>query len=352
MADIAVSVLDSITDADPNQWNNVVEQSALGSVFQRHEWLALAEATLDLEPKHVVAEKGGNPVGVFPNFVSPIYVPGWTKVSTSLPVRELVSVDPGFGGPVVTGSEDDCLDALFDGLERISGFGTLHHTVRTNDLGYVRYGKPFAKRGYRPVNVNCRFRVHLERDWDDIRADMDADRRRALRQMDDRDVTYRDVPLEPEPLRETYEAYCRNIERAGGETFDFDFFEGLVDRLGDRVKVFGVAVDGREVGRYLYLLDDEQSTVHYYFAAIGDEAHFEDNPSELLHAHAIQWAQARGYRYYDFGGTGADYRDGVFRHKDGYGGEAIPTCQWQKGLSRVGWPAFRAARSFYRKTTY
>lgn len=141
-------------------------------------------------------------------------------------------------------------------------------------------------------------------------------------------------------------------DRPPRHPFPYGFFEGLVDLLGDRVKVLTAVVDGRDVGRYLYLLDEEQSTLHYYFAAIGDEAYYSDNPSQLLHAHAIQWAQAEDYRYYDFGGTGADYRDGVFRHKEGYGGEAVPTLQWQKGFSRLGWPAFKTARALYRKASY
>lgn len=352
MTELSVAVHDSIESVHPNQWNNVVAQSELGSVFHRHEWLRLVESTLDAEPRHVVVSKGGNPVAVFPNVRRPIHVPGWNGLSTSLPVRELVSVRPGYGGPVVVGDERACLERLFDGLDGLAGPSTLLHRVRTNDLGYVRYGKAFEGRGYRPINVNCRFRIDLSRSWEDIRAGMDADHRRRLRNAADRDVEIRDEPITPETIDATYEAYLGNIERAGGVPFPRAFFRGLVELLADRVKVFTAVVDGREVGRYLYLLDEEQSTLHYYFAAIAESSHYEANPSQLLHAHAIRWAQERGYRYYDFGGTGADYEDGVFAHKEGYGGEAVPTVQWERGVSRVGWPMFRAARAVYRKRAY
>lgn len=352
MTEFTVSIFDSIEDVHPNQWNNLVAQSELGSLFHRHEWLRLVETTLECEPRHVVVEKGTNPVAVFPNFYDSIHVPGWHDVATSIPVRELVSVAPGYGGPVIAGDEDDCLELVFDALDDLRGLRTLYHRVRTNDLEYVRYGKTFAKHGYRPLSVNCRFRIHLARSWEEILAEMDADHRRRLRSMRDRDVEYRDEPITASTLERTYEAYVHNIERAGGIPFPFAFFEGLADLLCDRVKVFTVVVDGREVGRYLYLLDEEQSTMHYYFAAIGDEDYFADNPSQLLHAHAIQWGQDEGYRYYDFGGTGADYSDGVFKHKEGYGGEAVPTVQWEKGFSRLGWPAFRAARTFYQMKNY
>lgn len=352
MAERSVHVYDSIDEVDANQWNNLVRQAELGSVFHRAEWLRLVETTLGHQPRHVVVEKGNNPVAAFPNFREPIHVPGWHDLATSIPAQELNSTSPGYGGPVITGDESACLELLFDGIEDAGDVQTLYHRVRTNNLNYTRYGKEFAKRGYRSLAVNCRFRISLSRSWEEIRADMDADHRRRLRAMDDRDVEVRDEPIDASTLEATYDAYLRNIERAGGVPYPYAFFEGLFDLLSDRVKVFTAVVDGREVGRYLYLLDDERAALHYYFAAIGDEEFFEDNPSQLLHAHAIQWGQENGYQYYDFGGTGADFKDGVFRHKEGYGGEVVPTVQWQKGLSRVGWPVFKAARSLYRKRAY
>lgn len=347
-----VHVVESIDEVSRGQWNNVVTQSDLGTLFHRHEWLSLLEDALDATARHAVVEKGGNPVALFPNVYWKIHVPGWEELARKLPVRELVSVAPGYGGPVVTGDEDACLELMFDALSDLRGARTLLHRVRMNDPEYSRYGKTFAKYGYEPVGVNCHHRISLSRDWDDIVADMDRSRRRALRRLDERDTEVRTEPLEEEVLRETHADYVANVERAGGEPYGYAFFEVLADYLGDRVRVVTAVVDGREVGRYLYLLDEEQSSVHYYFAAIGDESYFEDHPSELLHTETMRWAKEQGYRYYDFGGTGADFRDGVFRHKDGYGGEAIPTCQWQSGFSRLGWPAFKAARMVYRSRAY
>jgi len=350
MAGKSVSVLDSIDDVHPNQWNNLVAQSELGTLFHRHEWLKLLETHLGQEPRHVVIEKGSNPVALFPNFYDSLHVPGWETVVSSAPVRSLTSLSLGYGGPVIAGDEDECLDRMFDVLEQLRGVRTLYHWVRTNDPGYIRYGQTFADHGYTPLSTSCRFRIDLAKPWDDIRAEMDSDHRRRLRQMEDHNVEFRDEPIDVRTLRSTYDAHTRNLERKSGDPLPFTFFEGLADLLSDRVKVVTVVVDGQEVGQYLYLLDDEQSTVHYYLAAIGDEDYFQYNPSQLLHAHTIQWGQDEGYQYYDFGSTGADYTNGVFRHKEGYGGEPVPTVQWRKGFSRLGWPAFRAARTLYRKT--
>lgn len=352
MTTYSVTVLDSIADANENQWNNLVSHADLGTIFHRYEWLRLVETRLDRESRHVLVEKGSNPVAVFPNFYDSVDVPGVDGAAESVPVRKLTSVIPGYGGPLVGGTEDDCLGRLFDALSELEDLRTLFHHVRTNDLGYVRYAKSFAKHGYEPVGVHCRFRIDLDQSWEGILDDMDSDHRRRWRSMQDCDVEVRDEPLDAATLEATYDAYVDNMERTGGTPYPFAFFEGLAELLADRTKIFTAVVDGREVGRYLYLLDDEQSTVHYYFGAIGDESYFEYNPSQLLHGHVIQWGQAEGYRYYDFGGTGADYADNLFRHKEGYGGETVPTIQWQKGISPVGWPAFKMGRALYRKRVY
>lgn len=349
MTDYTVTVHDSIDDIDENQWNNLVRQSDLGSLFHRAEWCRVVERTLDHTARHVVVSTDGNPVAILPNFLSTLHIPGWDHLVNRIPLSEIVSSRPGFGGPIISSDESRCFDLLIEAVEDIGG-PTLMHTVRTNDLGFSRYGKAFAKRGYTPLCLNCRFRVDLNREWESIRDEMDKERRRALRKMDDHDVEIRREGLD-EDLDTTYEAYRKNIDRAGGSPFPRRFFEALHEQLGEAVTVSIVTVDGQDVGRFIYLHDDDQDTLHHYFAAVGDEDYFEYHPSELLTADGIRWGQEQGYRYFDFGATGADFADGSFQYKECYNGELVPTIQWQTGLS-VAWPAYKLARILYRKYHY
>ncbi|MFB6170241.1 MAG: GNAT family N-acetyltransferase [Haloarculaceae archaeon] len=344
-----VTIHESIDDVPEGQWNNLVRQSDLGSLFHRTEWCRVVERTLDQTPRHVVATTDGNPVALLPNFRTDLYLPGLNDVAAYVPLSEVVSTSPGYGGPIVASDESTCVDLLLDAVADLDGWNLLH-LVRTNDLGFARYGKAFAKHGYESVGVNCRFRIDLRREWEAIRDDMHKERRRALRTMDDHDVEVRRESLDDD-LATTYDAYCRNLERAGGTPYPRAFFKELAAQLGDAVTVFVAEVDGREVGRYVHLADDDQDTLHHFFAAIADESDFEYHPSELLHASAIQWGQAQGFHYYDLGGTGADFTDGSFRAKERYGGELVPTVQWQTGLS-AAWPAYRLARQAYRRRKY
>ena len=349
MTDYDVSIHSSIDELNENQWNNLVRQSDLGSLFHRAEWFRVVERTLDCVPRHIVVSTDGNPVAILPNFRTALYVPEWTDFTDQFPLTEVVSSRPGYGGPIISSDEGRCLELLLEEVDDIGGLNVMH-TVRTNNLGFARYGKAFAKHGYKPLGVNCRFRIDLDREWESIRDDMDKERRRALRTMRDHDVQIRRERLD-EDLDTTYDAYRKNIERADGSAFPRAFFEELHDQLGDAVTVEIVTVDGQDVGRFIYLHDDEQDTLHHYFAAIGDEDYFEYHPSELLTAAGIKWGKEQGYRYYDLGGTGADFSNSGFRYKERYGATLVPTIQWQTGLS-LAWPAYKIARSLYRKSHY
>jgi hypothetical protein len=349
MTDETVSIIDAMDDVNPNLWNNLVSQSDLGTVFHRHEWLQAVETGFGSEPRHVVVRKDSNPVAVFPNFYDSIQVPVAKNLLSAAPLRELNSIAPGYGGPIVGGNEQERLEKLLDALADLRDTRTLYHWIRTTNLGYVRYGRTLMQRGYTPLTVDCRFRIDLTQSWEEIKDGMESDYLRRLRQMEDHDVEYRDEPITEQAIEEFYAAHTRNLERLGSEPYPFAFYEALCDLLADRLKILAVVVDGQEVGQYLYLRNEEQSTLRHYLAGIGDEDHFEYNPSQLLHTHAIQWAKDEGYRYYDFGSTRADYTNGVFRHKANYGGELVPSIQWRKGFSRLGWPAFRTAQTLYRK---
>ncbi|MFC7157335.1 lipid II:glycine glycyltransferase FemX [Halomarina halobia] len=354
MSDLDVTTYSSIEALNENQWNNLVEQSNQGTVFQRYEWLEIVERTFDHRPQHVVVSKKDNPVAILPVFVRDFDAPidAATTVTETLGLKEAVSTRPGYGGPIVLSNESECLDLLLDELEATCGRNVLYHLIRTNDLNYLRYGKHLQKRGYEPITLNCRFVIDLEQSWEEIRSNMDKERRKALRDAHENEYRVESTPLGEADLDRTYDAYVRNMDRIDGFVFPRPFFDLLTERMGDRLQVFTAVVDGIEVGRYVHFLDDERSAVHHYFTAIPDESKFKYYPSELLHEHAIKWAKSQGYAHYDFGGTGTDYTDSVFRFKQKYGGDLVPTLQWQKGLSKPGWNLYKFGRSMFVRRAY
>lgn len=343
-------IRESISDVNANQWNHVVGQSEFSSFFHRYEWLESLERGTDLEPRHIVVSKKGNPVAVFPNFVDTIEPLGGDIPSTirqRLPVDRLVSTMPGYGGPLGTGDYQEYFPSMFDALAAELGTDVVYHLLKMNDLGYTRFGQFLSDRGYSPRLTTCRVVLDLKKGWEELVTDMDSSRRRAVRRADEQDARVEHVDPDGETIRETYAAYKRNMERIGGTLLPLSLFEELVANTPDRMLISKALVEGREVGRLVHLLDDEQSTVHYFFSAIGDENDFEYHPSELLHGHAIRWGQRNGYSQYDFGETAADFTDSLFHYKAQYGGELVPTLQWEKGFAPVRWGVYRLGRAVY-----
>ncbi len=347
MTDLTVTTHDSIAELNANQLDNLVEQSDLGSVFQRYGWLRAIENGLDRTPRHVVVYKKDNPVAVFPNYVTPLEGPGSTSVRRLAPASRLVSTAPGYGGPVITTDESTCLSLLFEELANLPDRSVVYHFIRTNDLAYVRYGKFLARRGYAPVLGNCRFVLDLDDGWEPVLDGMDRSRRRTVRKALESDHEFYELDPTDRNVRETYRLYRGNMERVDGEPVPYEFFDAVVSGLDGRAKTFVAEVDGTEVGRYVYLLDEEQSTIHHFFPAIGDESNFEHYPSELLHARTIRWGIENGYAHYDFGGTGSSFAQGTFKQKASFGGRPVPTLQWERGHAPVRWRLYKLARRAY-----
>lgn len=350
MTESKAEVIDTVKNENRNQWNHVIEQSDLGSLFHRHGWLLACEKGLDREPYHVVVRKGDNPIGVFPNFRRPVPVAGFSDLLEELPVTKLISADPGAGGPAILTDEQACLEAMFDAITEVNELDVLYHTIKTTHLGFSRYSGAFRNEEYECRLPSCRFRLDLNSDWETIRANMHKSRRQGLRRAENAGVEVSVPELSGETMREIYTAHAEHMDRIDVDpSLTPAFLQQLYDLLDDRIVAFVASCDGEEVGRYLHLLDDERSTINYYLAGIPTEEALDVHVAEALHSTAIQWGQDHGYDYYDFGETAVDLNSGVFKFKRRFGGELVPMLAWQRGFSKVGWSAFKMARTVYER---
>ncbi len=350
MPDLSVEDHQSITEISKNQWNNVVSQSERGTLFNRYEWIRAVERGFDYEPRHIVIKKNGNPIGLLPNFITDLPLPDTVteELPFTQPLKQVSSNPTGFGGPIIVSNENESLDLLFDSLEESVGRDVVTHTVKTYDLDYVRYGQYMENRGYEATFNSCLFFINLQTGWESILDNMHKDRRRAIRKGHEQDYRIDVIPFDDD-LETTYEYYVKNIDRVGGTVFPKAFFESLAELFDDRLRVFRIVVDDEEIGRYVYLLDDEGATLHNWLSAIPDSSYYQYHPAELLHERAIKWGIDQGYRDYSFGKTGSHFDNTVFRFKEKYGGSVVPLFQMEKGFSRFVWPLYKLGRSRYVK---
>lgn len=348
MTDLTANVVDSIDAVNENQWDNVVSQSECGTIFQRAGWLRAVERGLGRTPRHVVVEKNGNPVAVFPNFVTDVDLPASLPVDASaVGATKLSSVLPGYGGPLVMGSRERVLDALREAMDRLHRGGHLFHRLRILDPNHVQYAQTLRKWGYRPSLLYCRFAVELD-DYDRVLADMDKERRKEVRDARDLDHEVESETPDRAAMRAFYGEYLKTMEHVDGSAFPLAFFRELADHLADRIRIFTLYVEGEEAGKHLYLRDDDRDALHYFFAGV-DEEYFQYSSPTLLHDHALRWAIDNGYDRFDFGSTNANYANGTFTYKRKFGGTLEPIYEWEKGTAPVRWPLYWAARTLYRR---
>lgn len=333
-----VSRVTSIESVNRNQWNQVVDQSDLGRVYHRYGWLRAIEFGTEYEPRHLLVSKKGNPVALFPNFVIE---------SDGIPVRHLASSKISPGGPIAMTDEETAIGLLLKAVPELCDGRIVSNQIQTIGPEYSRYHELFQENGYRQRLDYCDFVLDIARDWDDILADMDGSRRRAIRRGHDNDFEVVEKELNERTMSDFYDGFSTVVERVDGREISRQFFLELAE-FSDRVKVFAVRIDGQERGSILFSLDDEQSTIHYESSGVTEE-HFEYNSSELIHEHAIRWGSDNGYSTYNFGGTNLDFRDGVFRFKEKFGAKPMPALAWERGCSTLQWPAYKFGRFLYRK---
>jgi len=334
---LTVRRLDGVEAANENQWNHVVEQADLGSVFHRYEWLRAIERGGSMEPRHLVVEKKGNPVALFPNFVITV---GPT------PLRRLNTIRPGSGGPIAMGDEEAALELLLEAIPQLCDGSILFHQVSNVDPEQVRYHDVFLEHGYDLRIDNCHQLLDLTCEWDELLAEMESSRRRAIRRGHDHDGTVVDEELTPELLADVHANYESVQERVGSERLSHSFFLEL-ERLSGRVKVFSLRIDGTRRGTMVFVLDDERSTLHYLRSGVTEDD-FEYNASELIHEHAIKWGIENGYETYHFRGTEPDFRDGLFRFKERFATRAVPSLTWERGCPRPALTALNRGRVAHR----
>lgn len=349
MSEKSLNVYRSIDELNENQWNNVVKQSGRGSVFHRAGWLRAVEQGIGLPARHLVLEKNGSPLGLLPNFLVDIDLPsGVPAPFDQLEPKRLVSLTPGFGGPLFVGDERERFELLFGNVGRVFPDGIVYHRVKTVDNDFMRYGSRFARHGYDPETTTCRFTLDLEKGWEKIEENMARSKRAHLSEARENEATVEDRELTRDAMREFYETYRKAMDRVGGTAYPFEFFDLLREELEDRIKLLTVAVDGEMAGGRLYLLDKERSVLRSFFQGL-DSDYFGYQPSELLEEYAIKWGIERGYETYDLGSTSPDFDDGAFKYKDEIGASPSPIVAWERGTSRIQWPAYRLGRRLMRR---
>lgn len=332
---LELAVVDTITDSNKDEWNNVVDQADQGSFFHRYEWIAAVETGLGRPPKHLTVRKDGNLIGVYPNFENEFQ---------QTPFRELESLKPGFGGPIATTDKPACVSLFCEGVPEICTGRTIVHKIRAKEQTYLGYNNLLKTHGYRPTRDGCRFHLSLTEGYDRARERMRRDRRRNINKGLEQDYELVEEEVARSNIRRFHDTYTKVMDRLDGTVFPLSFLRQL-RHMESKVLLLTLRIDGEYAGGLIGLLNEQNSYIHGWLLAVPEE-YFDDHASELLYDGVIRWGVDNGYDIYDMGYTSSDVTDGLFQYKKSYGGEIVPNLSWERGCSPV-WPVVRTGRGLY-----
>lgn len=316
--------------ADRLRWSRFLEHADGATLFHQPDWCDAVERVFSHTPRHLIAERRGQTVGVLPLM----------EIHSLLAGTLLVSVPYGTYGGVVA-SDADVGDAL---AERAAS-ETRRLNARCLELR-SRYASVDA------FTTDRRY-AGFTRDLPATRAELETflprKARAAARQARGREgLTIRhDRGLLPVVWR----LYARSMRRLGSVNYPYQFFEELAGRFGDDAWITAVLRDGRMVAGLLSFV--YRDTVLPYFLGVDERVRC-TGATNLIYLAVMERAVEQGLRRFDFGRTRKGNR-GAFEFKTHQGFEPrelgyqryVPPGRTAPDLTPAN-PRFAAARRVWR----
>ncbi|MCI0712280.1 MAG: peptidoglycan bridge formation glycyltransferase FemA/FemB family protein [Chloroflexi bacterium] len=170
------------------------------------------------------------------------------------------------------------------------------------------------------------FYLDLTASEDDILTGMNQSTRRKIRQAENKGVTVRPAQNETD-LKKLYDIYDLTSERQDFIIRPEDYYLDLWSSFqkAELAHILIAEVEGQIVGGVVLFHFGERV---WYFYGMSTNQYRDHNPNHALQWEAIRRAKAQGYKLYDWWGAPDEFHEGdpmwgVYRFKDGFGGEVI-----------------------------
>ena len=270
---------------DPD-WDAFVDTAPGGHLVQTSLW-AQVKAKYGWQPLRLRVHRGGEFVG-----------------GAQLLVRRMRLGAVGYcpRGPLLRDNDPVALRALLDGLARMA---------RGERILYVKVQPPVGRGDIEPILRESGFvasdmqvtpgatvRIDLRRSADEILASMRAAHRKNIRKAARKGIVARAAGASGLP---TFgELLAATARRQGFPPYPVEYAAEILGRFGDghRAELLLAEQDGEALAGVMIV--GYGDSVIYKMG--GWSGRMGLHPNELLHWHAVQWAQERGYRYYDLDG--------------------------------------------------
>lgn len=225
----------------------------------------------------------------------------------------------GYGGPIIT----DCKDKKLLIAEFKKSFSEY---CRENNIvsEFIRFHPIYENAPDFTEVYDTQYSRHTVgtnlKDFDDpVRAEFAKSLRKELRRAVEAGVTCQVIrgPKELNTFRRLYEETMDRNKAAGYYYFGDDYWDAIVERLGDNVLELQLVYQDEVIASEIYFIQGKYMHAHLLG---GSEKMLELNAGVMLEATAARWGRDNGYEYIHHGGgrTSAD-DDSLFLYKMKYG---------------------------------
>jgi len=303
------------TDIKREKWSRFVEAHPMGNIFQAPEMSLVFEETDNYDPIMIAALEDDEISGI----VSGTLISEGKGIKGSFSTRCIVQ-----NGPLIKGQES--VGPLMEGLIKLVENGALYTQLRNGwDMSSMKSAFDSLGFSYEP---HLNFLIDLERDEEQVIADMHKSRRKGVRRAVKR---LKAIPINDLKGIDTgFELISKTYERVGVPLADKSLFISAFKNLQERgyLKGFIAEDDGIPVASRIALC--YKDTVHDWYA--GSDPDIKDvYANEFLVWKLLQYGCNGPYKAFDFGGGGhPDEFYGPREFKRRFGGQEVNFGRFEK----------------------
>lgn len=283
-----------LVPGEDSRWDAFVHAHRQGSFFHLTGWRRVVQDTFQHEPHYLVAERGGQWVGLLPLF--------WIR--SPFVGKQLISVPYGVYGGVLA-ADSDAHEELLASAERIGRqlgaeyvelrhYGERPGELERNDL-YVTFAKdlPSDPDEVLPaIKKKARAEVRKARDKHGLKFEQLTD------------------------LSQFFELFARDKRRLGSPTLPYRWFRNIIDEFGRQVVMHRVFdPDGGTLVAVMSFIYKERVYAYYSGADAGVRG---TGGNDFAYCSIMEWAVASGYRVFDFGRSRRDSGAASFKKNMGF----------------------------------
>lgn len=329
------------TSKDKDNWNHVAELSDYGTIFHTWEWKCVIEQSFGDTAYSIVAKEDDKIVGIFPLFSRPMLVENKFHKCIepfSNNFQVLWSPHPrawGYGGPIaLPDRESVVIQSLFNFAEQF-----VHKNKRFVDWRISSFCDPnikniFLRDNEYLSNVRQTSILKLSEDVELLWNNLKKQTRNGVRKAIKENIEVVEASHISE-IKEMYRILCKDLyERTEIPRNPYIYFRAIWDILvpAKKAKFLLARYDGKLIGSIILFYHE---SMMFYEHAASLRQYSKLQPNNVLLWKAIEEGSANGFKFFDLGGMPLDEEDGIYKFKNGWGGDITDIGWYRKRFRYV-----------------